>query len=321
MKQNTEDYEILLIRNEISIMLDDLCATIRDSVTAQDIRHFSEHVMSLTPNFTFTAEIARNLKALTEKLRKEYKPLPNSGFQISEYLNDAYDVLNGTKQQIGGKRMGLFQKIFSSKNAQREQEMAEKQAARKELNSKIDRIVAEIKDLEATMDVCVKNCAGQKPDSLSFRENHRKWEAAKQRLQSKRSLYEQLAKSLSAIDANEMLNDHVKEAKDITDATKQAIGDSSTIEENAVRLEVMTQENNALTDQINDVVSSISPLHSTAASVTDSEFLNMVAEQERKNALKEMSAAADPHADAEEADPEFMRQVAEAQASNGNQNQ
>ncbi len=311
-----EEYAALLLRNKISLLLDDLCAETTDSALAQDVRALSAQVMEQNPELTFTPKLAKSLMELTQRSIRQYKTAAEPNVAIMEYLDDARAILAGRQIENGGGSMSWLFKwiggLFKGKEAKRIEELAKKAQAVKDLQGKIDKVYSEMQQLEREMDAYIRSCKGQPQDSIIFRENHRKWVGARQRLASKKQQYDELEKSLTAIDISDIATEHAKALEDIARQAGKAIENPEDLERLAAGAELAQQETGQRVDAVLGIAQAVLAHPSESEMSSDPEFVRLVAEQERRDAIAQMAGLETPAPATGAIDPEFARLVSDA---------
>ena len=186
---SSEDYKTLLLRNEISITLDDLISLIKSSSLSYEIRQFSNEVMETEPGFVFKYKQAKALKQKTEEVYRHYRSRVCSDIELMDYLDEAKSILKGKEITSEGSIMSLFNNL---KNLIKGKEIRRQQAI-EELKQTYESVCDQIVQCEDGMKRAIQNGTGHSKDSMIYRDSAREYSRCKNKLVLLRQQQDQLS--------------------------------------------------------------------------------------------------------------------------------
>ena len=220
----TEEYKTLLLRNEVSIKLDDLTSLIKSSSLSYEVRQFSNEVMETEPGFVFKLRQAQDLKRRTDEVYKNYKTQTHSDVEVMDYLEMGRRILKG--EDIPGDRrdimsiLGKVKDLLNSKDIKRQQ-------AIDELKRTYQAVCEQIVQCEDGMKRAIQNGTGHSKDSMVYRDSAREYSRCKNKLTLLRQQQEQLNGKLQKLDDIENVRRFTEMQDSINKASQHAIGNDT----------------------------------------------------------------------------------------------
>jgi len=302
-----DDYKILKLRNETSLYLDDLVALVTNSVLANQLREFSSEVMALTPGFTFNFRQAKSLKDLTAKKYKQYKDKAITDVDLMNYQKDANAILRGDEVEIGGRQVGIWDKLMHGKEIK-------KQEALSSMEQDYLKVLQDIEECQEKMKRCVAASKGHSPDSAIYRRNERTWRAANNELTLLNDQATTLFKTLGEADRVRLIAKYNERLKRINANTVTALGNEKDLIKLQAETELEIERSKATSTRYENFGASIFEMAVEDQEVrADSEFGAQVAAEERRQNLLDFAGAVEEETEVQEtaADDAFAAQVKE----------
>ncbi len=286
-----KEYETLLARNQISLMLDDMAAMTPGSSLAYDLREFSGEIMQIEPGFVFNLDQAKALRKRTDEAYKDMKQRGVNEVELMNYLSEARNILKGENIPNGGNRMGFFRKIFNSKEIKQ-------QESRETLELQYKEVCAKVMNCEQVMQRAIEKGAGHAKDSMVYRDSAREYSNAKNQLTLLRKQQEHLDALLTKINQIDTVKTFNKTQEIINNAGYTAMGNEK---DNDMALTKATLNMEKMKDSIEDISLFGQELYDSAEMTSlphvDSEFDAQVAKQEVRRAAVGLSSANAPQAE------------------------
>ena len=299
-----DDYEILCVRNYISLCIDDLAALAINSTLAFDLRQFSAEVMNLHPGFAFSLKQAKALKKATETTLGQYrKHIINDG-DVMNYIANARTILMGNQMEMGGSQMGFLHRITHRKEI-------EKQQSRQELDRQYAEVLRQIEECEAMKNSSIKAASGYDRNSAIYRQSEREYKKAKDKLILLNKQESKLRESLEAIDRVHDLETFRKQQDTIIRATETALGSDEDVVRTVARVDQGSSKHSQKMSNMRDYTDSMFVENEDEAFRPDDDFSAAVAGEDRRKAAKESAGAAfsDQHGQSSDSASEFFSLV------------
>lgn len=220
---NSEDYKTLLLRNEISLRLDDLVTLIKSSSLSYEIRQFSNEVMETEPGFVFKRQQAKMLKKKTDDIYRRYRSRVCNDIELMNYLEGARSILKGEEITSEGSIMSLLNNL---KNLINSKEIKRQQAA-EELKRAYENVCDQIVQCEDGMRRAVQNGTGHSKDSMVYRDSAREYSRCKNKLALLRQQQDQLSAKLQKLNDIENVRVFNQMEETIKKASQSAIGNDA----------------------------------------------------------------------------------------------
>ena len=290
--------EALVLRNQASLLIDDLVCLVDSSTIAFDLRAFSEEVMELKPGFGFDFSQAKQLKKLAEQTLNDYKRQKISDEQLMNFCGEARMIIRGQSPRNGGKKiMGFFDKILHGKEIEKQESKSKLERRYREVG---DQIVAN----EKIMRQAVADSANLAPNSREYRDNEFAYDKAKQKLTALQKEEKILRKALSDIDNVELVKEYADAVKAIDKNLSAVIGKDDDLDRTITSAEMADENLTKKHSQLSGIGSFIlSSDEEEEAPRTNSAFgAEVAAESRRKAMLEEAGAAVSEAADASESE-------------------
>ena len=297
--------EIVHLRNEASLDIDDMTALVVNSTLALRLRDFSREVMEKAPGFAFTRKQARRLKELTQKTLRQYEARTISDGDLMNYIGDARMILKDEGQENGGIKVDLG-KLFPSKERKARE-------SRDNLERKYAEIQKTIQNCEEIMERAKAESVGHAKTSQVYKNNLRAYTKAKNEMLLAQKQEEQLFTALDAASKAELIKKFNDDAKKLGKDIGIAVGDQNTRDQNAAAYEVNTGKIDDLLDGAGDFGDTI--FTKTESKFGDDEFDAGVADFERRKTMMEDlgDLRSEAKGNTENLEDEFDRGVSERQ--------
>lgn len=278
---NKDNYRILLLRNEVSLCLDDLVSLVVNSTLASQLRTFSSEVMELTPGFTFNMKKAVNLRDLTRKTLKQYAAHSITDVDLMNYFSEAHNIIKGETLQSGGSHMGIFDKLLHGKEIKQKENLDK-------LEREYQDVCNQIAACRERMATCVAQCKGQDPTSRIYRDSERAWSSAKNELTLLEKQEAQLRQGLDTAREMFMIKDYAEKQKEFGKTIGSVLGDSKKSSLYVADAELQTSKIDGQLDSFSGLGDTLfqSMSESTRAPITNSEFGAQVAAEEHRDTLR-----------------------------------
>lgn len=222
--KNQENYHTLLLRNQTSLILDDLVALVINSALAEQLRTFSVELMDMTPGFTFTLKQAQRLKNEADKTLKGYSRGSITDDDLMIFLSNSKGILRGETLEIGGNNVSLFDKLLHGKEIK-------KKEAQEQLEKKYNDICKQILECQDTMTRLVKEGENLDPSSPAFRNNERTYDMQERRLALLSKQEVNLRKGLEEIGQLQLIVEFTRNMKESKKQLDIALGNSAARDE------------------------------------------------------------------------------------------
>lgn len=271
--KNQENYHTLLLRNQTSLILDDLVALVINSALAEQLRTFSGELMDMTPGFTFTLKQAQRLKNEADKTLKGYSRGSITDDDLMIFLSNGKGILRGETLEIGGNNVSLFDKLLHGKEIKKKEALTETQ-------KQYDDVCKQIDDCKATMDRCVAESRHLDPSSPVRRNHARTYDMQKRRLALLGKQEELLRKTLDEAGMLVAIEEHNKFMQETEKRVNVVLGSDA---ERTKKVEEVTARQDLLNERTSRMDLASSSLFETPVSeepITDTEFDALVAASE-----------------------------------------
>ena len=286
--KSAEEYKTLLLRNEVSIKLDDLTSLIKSSSLSYEVRQFSNEVMETEPGFVFKLKQAQDLKRRTDEVYKSYRAQTKDDVEVMDYLEVGRRILKGEDMPTGDRRdivsiLGKVKELFNSKDIKRQQ-------AIDALKRTYQAVSEEIVQCEDGMKRAIQNGTGHSKDSMVYRDSAREYNRCKNKLTLLRQQQDQLNGKLQKLDDIENVRLFTEMQESINKASQSAIG-SETEHERMLAKAGLYMEKAKQDAQYDSTYGRTlyEQAEANAIPQTDSEFDAAVAQNERRVSM--MNAA------------------------------
>ena len=295
---NNDEYKTLLLRNQISIRLDDLTAMIKSSSLSYEVRRFSNEVMETEPGFVFKYRQAQTLRRRTDEAYRQYeRPQTRSDTEIMNFLSEGRAILKGEDIPNGGNRMSFFKNLFSSKDLKRQQ-------GRDTIESTYNKVCQQIAECEAGMQRAIQNGTGHSKDSMVYRDSAREYSRCKNQLVLLHQQLEQLTAALKKLDDIDNVRLFNQTQETISEAQTRAMGNQKENERELAKAGLYMEKARQEAQYNGQFGQSLYEAADTnAIPQMDSEFDAAVAQNE----LRKIALEADPTAQQATLEDEFAK--------------
>lgn len=205
-----DNNDILLLRNDASLYIDDLVAWVVNSSLAMELRIFSSEIMELKPGFAFSYKQAKKLMTLSRRTLKQYQCHVIGDDKLMDFLNDAKSILKGNEQvNRRNDTMGIINKLLHGKELKKQQALDSVERDYKE-------VCNQIMNCEEEKKRCIDACANLQRDSITYRENARMYKNADNKLILLRKKEQALSQILTEANRVSLIEDFNKWESEVT---------------------------------------------------------------------------------------------------------
>ena len=272
---NSEQERILSLRNQTSMLLDDLVALVTDSALAAELRNFSNEVMEKKPGIAFTMRQARELKEITERALRQYASGAIRDEDLVQLPMKAQTILQGQSLMNGGKQMGLLDKVFHGKEIARKENLDQ-------LERQYRNVCEDILNCEKEMARCVEESRGVSPNSMTYRDHERTYMADERKLQLLQKQEGILRKTLDEAGRMEEILQFEKSMAAIQKATNIVLGGENSFRKAIAKAELNTEKVKGTVERFSELGNELYESDESETSRTSNSFGAKVAEEERR---------------------------------------